>query len=121
MSTPETRASYVRALPVKFASMSLIEKAQLAQADQRWFALQDPILDHSDLQAKAVSLVHQHVHGPGDVASEARSLENDGLQFHAAMQQFADHMAAISGIGLKGKMNADSINFATRQFMGQGR
>jgi hypothetical protein len=120
-STPESRAAYAKKLAVGFASMSPQEKQQLAFADQRWVALQSPILDHTDLRAKAISLAKQHVHGPGDVAPEARSLENDGLEFHAEMQQFAEHMAQIGGVGYLGKTQADGINFATRKFMGQGR
>ena len=121
MSTPTSRAAFAQALPARFASMSPQERQQLAFADQRWVALQSPILNHTDLRAKAVSLVKQNVHGPADVATEARSLENDGLEFHAGMQKFAEHMAQIGNLGYQGKTQADGINFATRKFMGQGR
>lgn len=121
VSTPASRAAYAKALPAKFAAMTPAEKQQLVFADQRWAMLQEPILDHSDLRAKAVSLVHSNVHGPGDIPAEARSLENAGLEFHAAMAQFVSNMGQISGIGASGKMNADSINFASRKFLGMGK
>jgi hypothetical protein len=121
VSTPADRAAYAKALPAKFAAMPLPEKQQLVFADLRWVALQSPILDHSDLRAKAVSLAKQNVHRPEDVAIEARNLENDGLEFHVTIQQFVANMGQIGGLSYQGKTTADGINFATRKFMGQGR
>jgi hypothetical protein len=120
-STPATRAAYAAALPAKFAAMPLVEKQRFALADQRWAALLSPILDHSDLRAKAVSIVHQNVHGPADVATQARSLENDGIEFHVEIAQFMQHMAQVSGVGYQGTTNANAINFASRKFLGEGR
>lgn len=120
VSTPESRAAYIRMIKSAFPSLPRVAKEALANADQRWLALQDPILDHSDLHATAVSEVHQHVHGPKDVAKEARTLENAGLKFHAETQQFAENMALIGGLAVKGQSTAEGINFATRKFMGEG-
>ena len=120
-STPASRAAYAAALPAKFAAMPLAEKQQHVLADKRWADLLSPILDHSDLRAKAVSIVHQNVHGQADVAMQARSLENDGIAFHVEMAQFVQHMAAIGGLAYQGQMNAESLNFASRKFMGMGR
>jgi hypothetical protein len=120
-STPESRAAFARELPSKFPSMTHAEKEQLALADRRWTLLQDPIMDHSDLHAKAVSLVHQNVHGSADVPTEARALEDAGIQFNAEMAQFVRNMGQISGISTSGQMNTNAINFASRKFLGEGR
>lgn len=120
-STPQSRAAYAAQVRHSFASLPAPAKEALAHADLRWFALQDPILDHTDLHAKAVSLVRKNVHSLADVPKEARSLENDGLQFHAAINQFAQNMARIGGVGTVGATQAEGINFATRKFMGMGR
>lgn len=114
-STLESRAAYIRALPAKFASMSRAEKEELALADRRWLVL-NSFLNYSDLRASAANSVHRNVHGPGDISSEARSLENDGLQFIAKMQQIGQRSAAIAGIGTQGEMNVNSIYLATKQF-----
>lgn len=87
ISTVETRNAFIRTLPTRFPAMSRVEKEQLAYADRRWAAFRDPILVHSDLTAKAVSLVHQNVHRAADIAPQARQFENSGLQFAAVVNQ----------------------------------
>jgi hypothetical protein len=100
-STPENRAAFAKEISVKFASLPRQQKEWAAQADLRWLALQDPIMDNSDLREKAISLVHQWVHKPEDVPNEARVLENVGIQFHQLMQkemaQTTQMIGAMSG------------------------
>jgi hypothetical protein len=99
--------------------MPTAEKEELAQADQRWLAFEDPILDHRDSNANAVRLVYQRVPGPGDDATEARSLENAGLLFHEAMRRFPEHMAQINGMSASSQ-STEGLNDGTRLFVGQG-
>jgi hypothetical protein len=120
LSTEASRAAYVRDLPAKFAAMPQDQKIRLARADVRWFDLHDPILDHSDLQQIAVNQVHERVHGPQDVYSEARNLEDIGVRFNTEMAQFAHNMAAIGNMDFKTKSNINNLNFATRLFQGKG-
>ncbi len=115
MSTLESRAAFARELSSKFASMTQVEKEVFANADRRWLLL-NSFLNYSDMRASAINSVHQNVHGPGDVAREARSLENSGLQFIARMQQLGEQSAAIAGISTKGQMNVNSIYMATKNF-----
>jgi hypothetical protein len=100
-STPESRAAFAKEISAKFASLPRQQKEWAAQADLRWLALQDPIMDNSDLREKAISLVHQWVHKPEDVPDEARVLENVGIQFHQLMQkemaQTTQMIGAMSG------------------------
>jgi hypothetical protein len=86
-STPESRAAFTKGLSAKFASTPQAQKEQLAAADLRWLALKYQILGFSDLRAKAGGYVHQQVHGPGDVAAEARSLEDSALKFQALREK----------------------------------
>lgn len=110
-STPESRASFINDLKRKFASLSREQKEWYAQADLRWLALQDPILDYDDLRAKAVRLVQQAVHGPGDVANQARALENEGLKFHAVMAKYNQRAAQIAGLA-GDEMNVENLRNA---------
>jgi hypothetical protein len=57
VSSPESRAVFVKDVRSKSASLPREQKAWYAQADWRSWALQDPILDHSDLRAEAVNIV----------------------------------------------------------------
>jgi len=120
VSTEASRAAFIRELPAKFAAMPQADKIRLARADVRWFDLYDPVLDHSDLQQIAVNEVHQHVHGPQDVFSEARDLEDVGVRFNNEMAQFTHNMAAISGLDFQTKSNINNLNFADRKFWGKG-
>ena len=79
LSTEESRAAFTRELPARFAAMTQAERLQLALADLRWDALRGVL--GFGLQAKAVEIVHQNVHGSRDVAMGARHLENAALQF----------------------------------------
>jgi hypothetical protein len=119
-STEGSRSAYVRELPAKFAAMPPEEKVKLARADVRWFDMHDPILDHNDLRQIAVNQVHEHVHGPQDVYSEARNLEDIGVRFNTEMAQFAHNMAAIGNMDFKTKSNINNLNYATRLFQGKG-
>jgi hypothetical protein len=119
-STEASRSTYVRELPAKFAAMPPEEKVKLARADVRWFDMHDPILDHNDLQKIAVNEVHEHVHGPQDVYSEARNLEDIGVQFNTEIAQFAHNMTAIGNMDFKTKSNINNLNYATRLFQGKG-
>jgi hypothetical protein len=110
-STPASRAAFVDALKSKFASFPREQKEWYAQADLRWLALQDPIMDHDDLRAKAVGMVQQAVHGPADVANEARALENEGLKFHAVMAKYTQRAAQIAGLA-GDEMNTEALRNA---------
>jgi hypothetical protein len=114
------RKALAEALAAHFAAMPAAEKATYAHAERRRAALLGNILAYSDLRAKAVGLVKAAVHGPEDVPPEARSLENDGMQFAEIGERFtAQQVQVIQGIG---KLNSvEGINSATRQFWGQGR
>jgi hypothetical protein len=78
------------------------------------------IIDHDDLQKIAVNEVHERVHGPQDVYSEARNLEDIGVRFNTEMAQFAHNMAAIGNMDFKTKSNINNLNFATKLFQGKG-
>jgi hypothetical protein len=55
-------------------------------------------LRYSDLGAKAFNIVRNNVtHSPGDVANEARSLEDEELKFLAVMTKYSDRAARIAG------------------------
>jgi hypothetical protein len=95
------------------------EKEKIARADVRWFDLYDPVLDHSDLRQIAVNQVHERVHGPQDIYTEARNLEDVGVRFNAEMAQFVQNMGAISGLDFKTKSNINNLNFADRKYWGQ--
>jgi hypothetical protein len=115
------RDAEIAALPARFAALPLPEKARYAHAERRRAALLVHILAYSDLRAKAVTLIKDKVHAPGDVTPEARALEDDGMRFAAAIDRFGQNMAAIGGVGYQGQTNAEGINFASRKFLGQGR
>jgi hypothetical protein len=70
------------------------------------------VLDHSDLKLIAENEVHQHVHGPQDVYTEARALEDVGVRFNNEMAQFTRNMGAISGLDFQTKSNINNLNFA---------
>ncbi len=120
VSTEASRAAFIRELPGKFAAMPQDEKIRLARADVRWFDLHDPVLDHSDLKQIAVNEVREHVHGPQDVYTEARNLEDVGVRFNNEMAQFNHNMGAISGLDFQTKSNSNNLNFADRKFWGKG-
>lgn len=120
VSTPESRASFARALAGRFASMTQVERLQLALADLRWDALREVL--NFGLKDKAVEIVHQNVHGPNDVALGARHLENAALQFEQGMAQFNKQMSArtiaiMGGVG-EGAV-AESMNMAQDRFEGK--
>jgi hypothetical protein len=108
-STPESRAAFAKELSTKFASLPRQQKEWVAQADLRWLALQDPIMDHSDLREKAVTLVHQWVHKPEDVPNEARVLENVGIQFHQLMQKESAQATQMIG-AMSGAFQAQNLS-----------
>jgi hypothetical protein len=119
-STEEGRAAFARELPPRFAAMTQAERLQLALADLRWDALRGVI--GFGLQAKAVEIVHQNVHGSHDVAMGARHLENAALQFELGMAQFNKQMQArtiaiMGGVG-QGAV-AESMNMAQDRFEGK--
>lgn len=120
LSTEASRSAYLRELPAKFAAMPQDEKIRLARADVRWFDLHEPILSHSDLLQIAVNQVHERVHGPQDVYSEARNLEDIGVRFNTEMSQFAHNMVALGNMDFKTKSNINNLNFANRLFQGKG-
>jgi hypothetical protein len=120
LSTEASRAAYIRELPQKFATMPQDEKIRLARADVRWFDLENPILNHSDLRQIATNEVHEHVHSPQDVFTEARSLEDIGVRFNNEMAQFVHNMGAISGLDFQTRSNINNLNFADRKFWGKG-
>ena len=100
--------------------MTQAERLQLTLADVRWDALRGVI--GFDLQAKAVAIVHQSVHGPNDVALGARHLENAALEFEQGMaqsnkQMWARTLAIMGGVG-QGAV-AESINIAQDRFEGK--
>lgn len=95
----------------KFASLPREQKLWYVQADLRWLALQEPLLDHDDLRAKAVNIVLQAVHGPGDVADEARFLEDEGLKFQAVMAKCNRRAARIPGLA-PNEMNLNNLRNA---------
>jgi hypothetical protein len=120
LSTQESRAAFTRELPARFARMTQAERLQLTLADVRWDALRGVI--GFDLQAKAVAIVHQSVHGPNDVALGARHLENAALEFEQGMaqsnkQMWARTLAIMGGVG-QGAV-AESINVAQDRFEGK--
>jgi hypothetical protein len=120
LSTEENRAAFAGALPARFAAMTQAERLQLALADLRWDALRGVI--GFGLQAKAVEIVHQNVHGSNDVALGARHLENAALQFELGMAQFNKQMMArtiaiMGGVG-QGAV-AESMNMAQDRFEGK--
>jgi hypothetical protein len=119
VSTEASRAAFIRELPARFAAMPQDEKIRLARADVRWFDLHDPVLDHPDLKQIAVNEVHEHVHSPQDVYTEARSLEDIGVRFNNEMAQFNHNMEAISGLDFQTKSNINNLNFADRKFWGK--
>jgi hypothetical protein len=98
VSTAESRKAVIRDLRSKFAALPPAQKEWYTQADLRWFALQTRILHYSDLRTKAVSIVRGNVHSAGDVANEARSLEDEGLKFLAVMAKYRDRAARIAGL-----------------------
>jgi hypothetical protein len=120
MSTQNSRAAFRRELPARFAAMTQAEQLQLALADVRWAALRGVI--GFGLQAKAVEIVHQNVHGPKDVAMGARHLENAAIEFDQGMAQFNKQMAAqtiaIMGGVAQGAV-AESMNMAQDRFEGK--
>jgi hypothetical protein len=120
VSTEASRAAFIRELPGKFPAMPQEEKIKLARADVRWFDLQDPVLDHSDLRQIAANQVHERVHGPQDIYTEARNLEDVGVRFNNEMAQFAHNMGAISGLDFQTKSNINNLNFADRKFWVKG-
>ena len=109
----------MRALPAAFAKMMPVEQEQVAHAERRWNAMQF-LYRYNDLRAIALKDIKANVHGPADVACEARSLETTGLVFLGKMSQFAAHMAQIGGLGYTMRTRPEGINIATRKFMGQG-
>jgi hypothetical protein len=109
LSTPESRAKFVQQVQAQFASMPQQAKENLAHADQRWAAFQGFILNDSGLHEKAVSLVHQNVHGPADVAKEARTLENSGVQFLAMTNDMSKRTQMLIG-GLSGRAQANNLS-----------
>jgi hypothetical protein len=109
----------MRALPAAFAKMTPVEQEQVAHAERRWNAMQF-LYRYNDLRAIALKEIKANVHGPADVACEARSLETTGLVFLGKMSQFAAHMAQIGGLGYTMRTRPEGINIATRKFMGQG-
>jgi hypothetical protein len=119
-STPESRAAFAQALPRRFNAISQTERQQLALADLRWYALRAAI--NFGLQSKAVEIVHQNVHGPGDIAPAARYLEDSAIDFEQGMAQFNKQMwsrtlAIMGGVG-EGAV-AQSINQAQNRFEGK--
>jgi hypothetical protein len=120
LSTEESRAVFARDLPARFAAMTQAERLQLALADLRWDAVRGVL--GFGLQAKAVEIVHQNVHGATDVAMGARHLENAALQFELGMAQFNKQMSArtiaiMGGVG-QGAV-AESMNMAQDRFEGK--
>jgi hypothetical protein len=120
LSTEESRVAFTRELPPRFATMTQAERLQLALADLRWDALRGVL--GFGLQAKAVEIVHQNVHGSKDVAMGARHLENAALQFELGMAQFNKQMwartiAIMGGVG-QGAV-AESMNMAQDRFEGK--
>ena len=120
VSTQESRAAFTRELPARFATMTQSERLQLALADIRWSALRGVI--GFGLQAKAVEIVHQNVHGSADIAMGARHLENAALEFEQGMAQFNKQMwgrtiAIMGGVG-EGAV-AESMNMAQDRFEGK--
>jgi hypothetical protein len=120
VSTPESRTAFARTVASGFASMTQAERLQLALADLRWIALRDAI--GFGLGDKAVEIVHQNVHGSGDVAMGARHLENTALQFEQGLAQFNKQMAArtiaiMGGVGQRAV--AESMNMAQDRFEGK--
>jgi hypothetical protein len=120
LSTAENRAAFARELPARFPAMTQAERLQLALADVRWDALRGVI--GFGLQAKAVEIVHQNVHGSDDVAMGARHLENAALQFELGMAQLNKQMwsraiAITGGVG-QGAV-AESMNMAQDRFEGK--
>jgi hypothetical protein len=120
LSTQESRAAFRQELPARFVAMSQPERLQLALADVRWDALRGVI--GFGLQAKAVAIVHQNVHGAKDVPLGARYLENSAIQFDQGMAQFNKQMAArtiaiMGGVG-QGAV-AESMNMAQNRFEGK--
>ncbi|WP_446742330.1 hypothetical protein [Silvibacterium acidisoli] len=109
LSTPESRARFIQQVQAQFASMPLQAKENLAHADQRWAAFEGFILNDSGLHEKAVSLVHQNVHGPADVAKEARTLENSGVQFLAMTNDMSKRTQMLIG-GLSGRAQANNLS-----------
>ena len=114
------RAKLAADLPQRFAAMPPEEEARYAHAERRHAALLQDILADAALRAKAVTLIKGAVHGPDDVAPEARSLEDDGMRFAEMIDHFTAQQAAISGLDFKTKSTINGINFASRKFLGQG-
>jgi hypothetical protein len=110
-STPESRAAFVKGRSAKFASTPQAQKEQLAAADLRWLALRYQILGFSDLCTKAVGYVHQQVHGTGDVAAEARSLQDSALKFQALREKNGQGWNQIIA-GQAGAMNVQNLSNA---------
>jgi len=120
VSTPESRAAFARTVAVRFASMTQVERLQLALADLRWDALREVL--NFGLKDKAVQIARQNVHGPNDIAMGARHLENAALQFEQGLAQFNKQMAArtiaiMGGVG-EGAV-AESMNMAQDRFEGK--
>lgn len=113
LSTAESRAAFVKEIQPIFATMPRQAKENLAHADERWAALQGFILSDSSLNAKAVNLVHQSVHGPGEVATEARTLENSGMQFMVAIADVSKRTQMLIG-GLSGQAGANNLSVFNR-------
>lgn len=109
LSTTESRNEFVREVQRMFASMPRQAKANLATADTRWASFQGFILGDTALKAKAVNLVHQNVHSPSDVAMEARTLENSGMQFLAATNEMSRRTQMLLG-GLSGEATANNLS-----------
>jgi hypothetical protein len=109
LSTTESRAAFEREVQAKFASLPRQAKENLANADRRWAALESTIIADAGLKEKAVSLVHQNVHGPADVGKEARTLEDDGLRFAKLEKDMSKQTQAMIG-GLSGQAAANNLS-----------
>ena len=119
-STPEQRAAFAKTLPGRFPQLAPTEQEQIAHAERRASAVRGTIFAYTDLRAKAATQIRANVKATDDVPKEARRLEDWGMKFEDAMHTFAQRQAAIGGE--QSKLNSvRDINFATRQFMGQGR
>jgi len=112
LSTAESRATFENEVQAKFASMPQLAKENLANADRRWAAFEGILADQG-LKEKAVSRVHQSVHGPADVGKEARTLEDDGLRFARMEKDMSKQTEALIG-GLSGQAMANNLSVYNR-------
>ena len=119
-STSESRSAFAGWLPGRFASMSQIERQQLAVADLRWDALRAVL--NFGLKDKATEIVHINVHGPADINPGARHLEDAALEFDRGVQQMnkqiSDRAIALMG-GVGEGAVAESMNMAQNRFEGK--